>query len=421
MNWLSQSIESATPLQSSEIETALLNGLITSSYRLASEADLPVDDTRQLRQLYLAAAFDLVVAAEYYRNVANANWSYCPSQSDPFAFYVYTNACPRCLIEGKDFCFCSAHKPQSGKIGAATSRLLSLFLQELFRKKGGTIDIFKGKEPIDTIFLGKTEDVPIALFAEVKSAPLLTLPLAISSDRLTIEKEGDVVILSEHYSQTVSLSTSEIQIALPSKDNDSETGWKMKFFPLGRKQHDQDSDWAYRGMVNLVDNHPSFFREYVAFWIEAFRAYSEYNKNTLVYWLTNACGQPIPKPASWPNRQKGEGYESISDSKTSVGMDRTDDIKKSIYQVLKLGAEGKPSSSDVKYLVAVVSNIHAVRHFDEYLSVFKDIVWTRDQTGTIKYASQLDPDIELFNLFDGLISLTQTISRDEWITSAFDF
>ncbi len=52
MNWLSQSIESATPLQSSEIETALLDGLITSSYRLASEANLPADDTRQLRQLY---------------------------------------------------------------------------------------------------------------------------------------------------------------------------------------------------------------------------------------------------------------------------------------------------------------------------------------------------------------------------------
>lgn len=61
------------------------------------------------------------------------------------------------------------------------------------------------------------------------------------------------------------------------------------------------------------------------------------------YWFTNSCGQPIPRPDTWPHRA-GTGYESVSDSKTSVGIDRTDDIKKGTYQILKLGAEGNPSS-----------------------------------------------------------------------------
>ena len=42
-------------------------------------------------------------------------------------------------------------------------------------------------------------------------------------------------------------------------------------------------------------------------------------------------------------------------------MDRTDDIKKGIYQVLKLGSEGKPQSTKWNYKVGIISNIHPVR------------------------------------------------------------
>ena len=138
-----------------------------------------------------------------------------------------------------------------------------------------------------------------------------------------------------------------------------------------------------------------------------------------VYWLTNGCGQPSPRPADWP-KGKGAGYESISDAKTSVGMDRTDDIKKAIYQVLKIGSETKPSDGfDLK--VGIISNVHAVRHFEDYFASLKDIVWTRDESGTATVVDQLPSDAALFRLFDGLIALTETLTHDQWIKETFDF
>ena len=93
----------------------------------------------------------------------------------------------------------------------------------------------------------------------------------------------------------------------------------------------------------------------------------------------------------------------------------------SIYQVLKLGADSKPSKGDDRYLVGIVSNIHAVRHFDDYLNSLKDIIWTRDVSGNAVRASDLTPETPLFNLFDGIVALTYTVARDPWITKNFSF
>jgi hypothetical protein len=101
-------------------------------------------------------------------------------------------------------------------------------------------------------------------------------------------------------------------------------------------------------------------------------------------------------------------------------MDRTDDLKKATYQVLKIGAEGKPTA-DYQFKVGLVSNIHAIRHFDEYMNAFKDIIWTRDESGNVTVAGDLPPDIELFNLFDGIISLTTVFARDKWLQELFTF
>lgn len=100
-------------------------------------------------------------------------------------------------------------------------------------------------------------------------------------------------------------------------------------------------------------------------------------------------------------------------------MDRTDDIKKGIYQVLKLGAEGKQIETDWNYKVGIISNIHPARHFDYYLKPLKDIVWTEDKSGLAKFIKDLPDDQKVFNLFDGIVALTRTYSRDEWISRLF--
>lgn len=117
------------------------------------------------------------------------------------------------------------------------------------------------------------------------------------------------------------------------------------------------------------------------FWSIAYESYKTRNANhTNIFWLTNACGQPGPMPVDWKARGgKRTGYESVSDGKTSVGMDRTDDIKKGIYQVLKIGAESKPNTGKFEVKTALISNIHAVRHYSEYLTSLENVVWALEK------------------------------------------
>ncbi len=102
-------------------------------------------------------------------------------------------------------------------------------------------------------------------------------------------------------------------------------------------------------------------------------------------------------------------------------MDRTDDIKKGIYQVLKIAAAGKPKPSKMTVKTALLSNIHAVRHYDEYLRDLQDIVWTLDETGKAQQVADLPPEKNLYNLFDGIITFTHSYVRDEWIARNFQF
>ena len=201
----------------------------------------------------------------------------------------------------------------------------------------------------------------------------------------------------------------ELALYLPSEQgNDDQSN---KLFWLGKKPASEDPLWIYNRIDHLLQN-TDFLESYLTYWNQAFQAYEQHNIEAVVYWLTNGCGQPIPRPINWRKRM-GSGYESVSDSKTSVGMDRTDDIKKATYQVLKLGTLGKPSLH-YQYKTGIVSNIHAVRHFDEYLKDIVGLVWS---SATID-----DPTPMIYhNLFDGIVTLTTIIARDSWVKEIFDF
>jgi len=195
-----------------------------------------------------------------------------------------------------------------------------------------------------------------------------------------------------------------------------------KLISLGSMNKIGGSSWAYNRIEQALDSDTLLFNEYLDFWLRAFKNY-ETNKSAKdnVYWLTNACGQPNPRPSNWPQRRKGTGYESVSDGKTSVGMDRTDDIKKGIYQVLKVGAESKPQPGRFTVKTALVSNIHAVRHYKEYLTSLEDIIWTIDESGKARKTGDLPPDTQVFNLFNGIISFTGSHIRDNWLEQIFHF
>ena len=405
--WLKKILSQTKPFPYEEVEKSLI-------IKLLEKIDLISDPSE--KSLHLAAAFDLLVAAEYYRSVAHVGWVYCPEGESPILLYSYINACSRCLLKDQ-FVFHTANKPQSGSIGATTSRLLALYFTELFHQKGLSIEIGKGSEPVDLVFRDQASDTEVIFFAEIKAAPLFTLPLAVKAQALTAQIEYLAETVSHRETDHTGLYGSEIGIYLPIYKHD-ENIWDGQIFSLGTKRGQDDTGWAYQGLLNLLDSDPSFLESYFRFWKNAFECYGTRIPQT-PYWFTNACGTPKPRPDDWPKR-RGTGYETISDGKTSVGMDRTDDLKKATYQVLKIGAEGKPAHK-FDYKVGIVTNIPAVRHFDAYMGTLKDIIWTRDESGTVRNANDLPPDTRLFNLVDGIVSLTGVSARDEWIRSTFTF
>lgn len=358
--------------------------------------------------LLYAAAFDLLVATQYYAALAHSGWLYCPV-TEPRLLFQYTNCCPRCALKN-DFHFHVSNKPFSGKIGAATSRLLLLFLQSLLRSENRDEEVLKGSEPVDAIIINRKKKK--VLFAEIKASPLLTPVISAESEKLTEEVDGEIVEQEHNSVNNTRLFESKLQIMVPTLS--SSNLWEANFFDMGKRDNATDKKWGFRGILSLLNNDSFFFPQYFQYWKSSFSSYHPKKPNS-IYWLTNACGSPSPIPSNWPQRRTGKGYESVSDAKTSVGMDRTDDIKKGIYQVLKLGAQGKLIGSSWDYKVGLLSNIHAARHFHDYLDSLKDVVWTLDESKRAKKVSDLPAKQDLYNLFDGIIALTSTLSRDEWI------
>src|SRR6218665_14306 len=403
-NWVEDILARSTAVEENSIEIQLADLLAEKCY---SEKNISKGNLGNL----FAGAFDLLISAEYYASIAHSGWCYCPDK-EPRLFFHFTNCCPRHVLSDKFF-FHPSNKPASGKIGMATSRLLLLFPKRIFKRKEFQEEILKGTEPADAIIVNrKSKQI---LFAEIKAAPLLTLAISTKTQKLTKEIEGEVVRAEHTTIINSNLYGTPVDLLLPTLENEK---WKDQYFPIGQRKDEKDFYWAFNGLINLLNSRQDFFKQYFNYWRESLKAYHpRSNKN--IFWLTNACGTPSPVPKGWQKRTAGSGYESVSDAKTSVGLDRTDDIKKSIYQVLKLGSEGKALSSKWDYKVGIISNIHPARHFDDYIQSLKDVVWTNDESGRAKFAKDLPKDQKIFNLFDGIIALTKTYSRDEWIDKLF--
>ncbi len=405
-SWIEGMIEKSQPLDNiSSIEKHLAELLIDTCYKNKNLAD---GDVGRL----LASGFDLLVAAQYYSGILHNGWMYCPSDA-PRLFYPFTNCCPRHVLEN-EFYFHNSNKPQSGKIGTATSRILLLFHFTLFKTLGREVELFKGIEPVDAIVVSRSEKK--VLFAEIKASPLTIPAISVQSQQLMDELEGEIVKSGHSPLTNINLFNAKLEILIPKRFRRS---WKEAYYDMGIRKDVEDREWGYRGLINLLQNESSFFVDYYSFWREAFETYHP-KKPESIFWLTNGCGTPYPIPPGWSKRIRGHGYQSVSDSKTSVGMDRTDDIKKGIYQVLKLGTSGKRAKDSWDFKVGILSNIHAARHFDEYLQSLKDIVWTLDYKGGAKKVSDLPKNQALYNLFDGIITFTHSVIRDEWIESLFN-
>ncbi len=398
MNWIETLIKKSSPnLPYNTEENKLIKKLIKKAIDLSKE-DLDFG-------LVIAAFYDLAISSVYYTNITNTGWLYC-NLNAPKLILPFVNCCPEHALKG-EFIFHKSSKPTSAKIGQATTRILLLFYQELFNSFNKKIDVLKAAEPADAIFYNKSEKK--IFLGEIKSSPLLTMPLSMSCEPLTTyDNDGIIINLQHEATNNPFILNNSINIILPVRENGK---WAPTYYDLGKKTSNSDDSFAYQGLNKLIENE-EFISNYLNYWMASFAAYCKKDDSTNIFWLTNACGKPSKLPADWTG-----GVTCISDEKTSVGMDRTDDIKKGIYQVLKLGAEGKLKETGWDCKVGIISNIHPARHFNVYLKPIKDLIWTIGNKKSVKIAGDLDPNTPMYNLFDGVVTFTDNYIRDPWLSN----
>ena len=398
MNWIDKILKKSTAIAAfNKEEDELIQKLIDKAIELHIKTNVDLG-------IIVAAFYDLAISSVYYTNITNTGWLYCDLKK-PKLILPFVNCCPEHALKG-EFVFHKSSKPTSAKIGQATTRILLLFYRELFKRFGKNIEVLKATEPADAIFYNPRERK--VFLGEIKSSPLLTLALAMECEPLTTyDNEGNIVFLNHQSINNPYVIHRNIDIMLPIKENGT---WNVKYYGIGEKKSSDDELFAYIGINALLDNE-IFIQDYLNYWFVSFNAYCNKDESENIFWLTNACGKPSKLPSSWTG-----GVTCISDEKTSVGMDRTDDIKKGIYQVLKLGAEGKLKESNWDCKVGILSNIHPARHFNVYLKPIKDLIWTISSDKDVNFAKDLDPELPLYNLFDGIITFTDNYIRDKWLS-----
>ncbi len=399
MNWIENMIKRSSPITAnSELEEQLV-------IRLVDKAKERQNSGHPFGMI-MAAFYDLAISTVYYSNITNSGWLYCDEES-PKLILPFVNCCPIHALKGR-FVFHKSSKPTSAKIGQATTRVLLLFYKAMFKAYGLDIDVLKATEPADTIFIDKVNKS--VFFGEIKSSPLLTLALSMDCEtQTTYDIEGNIIPMSHKPMDNPYITSNNLYLIVPEMGTDG--AWYPRFFPIGSKQSNVDNEFAYKGMLKLVEDEV-FLKTYLDYWNRSYVVYGKKSESDNIFWLTNACGKPSNLPDDWMG-----GVTCISDEKTSVGMDRTDDIKKGIYQILKLGSEGKNVESTIKFKVGIVSNIHPVRHFDAYLKPIKDLIWTITEKKNITFAKELPPEQPIYNLFDGIITFTKVYSRDNWVSN----
>ena len=382
---------------------SLASLLVANALTYAAQKGVPPD-------LALAASFDLLVSTKYYGAVRTDNWLWC-EKANRF-FYPFLNACPYCAcrpeVADRRFIHHAGNKPQSGTIGPATADAFREILSAYFEaKKAGHISVFLCSEPVDVAIV---DDRAKSIFvAEIKASPLFTPPLQVPYQANLFRTNSKS---AAHHQVGTLQRTSEVQIGLYAPGS-----LESNFYQDIPFQAIESPKGFEKQLFGLISASPQRLHAYFDFWAGLWHAYMAKTQNTLGYWLLGACGLPRNPGEDWPKSSSGKAMGSISDSKTSVGMDRTDDIKKSTFQMLNLGVSLRRQDwHGWELFIGIASNLHAARHFEKYLSPYSSLVW-----GWQGDSGQDGAPTSLHNLFDGIVTLSQSHLKSPWLNEIADW
>lgn len=393
---------------------SLVNTLILTEESAASElVDVFLDSYKALLkedefyppEVVFPAIFDFLATAEYAkRMLADAGWTYCRGSdySEGSALYFpFLKACPRCSTHQGRRQPIKSNKPGSDSIGEIAGNATLLILSKILEYTRPTAQIRKSTDRRGDVDLVISDD-DLFVLAEIKSSPLVVYPLEILlSGPMTEVKDGITQQLKDHSPATSRIDKEDINLYIAHKNERILLGTRHK------------ADWVYSALTNYVRE-----KRNVAFLIEAwselqdvYRAKGRSSNGSIDNrrWITYGCGG------------------GVDDSKNAPGIDRTDDIKKGTYQVLKLGAYYKEKAPGKNISTILIANFFAYHTNTRYLKEIEDVLWTKpkyeiDLTDT-PYGAEIRgfKKDAVFNLYDAVLCFTGAIFHNEKIKEILSY
>jgi len=357
-------------------------------YPWAGEIDRLLESLTRIEPAFRAFLFDAVMSMAYIDATAGLekNLEYCDNAIDKYNAHIgFINLCSQCH-ENNSWQYQKAVKPESGALGKLSSEIILKFIQH-FSENFEQVWVIGGSDYADALIIHKNG---LKIFAEVKSAPLITYSLLIQTNQFDAAK----------HHQKINLTASQLKVC------DSALYFHNNcLIPLGKTGAE---NWPFKPFVDFMVNskNAQAIEQQFQTWLVAREAYITKNRQSRIYYLTNACGSPpveAKKHHGWPDKQV------ISDSKTSAGMDRTDDIKKGVYQTLKIGLTHK---GEKNFKTAIISNLPAYRHNDDYLSPLIPMLWGMETDLKSVDGQEVIFRENLRYIFDYIITLENPLLRE---------
>jgi hypothetical protein len=363
------------------------------AYPWKSHADSLIRWARDKDSSHRAFAFDFLMSLAYVDTVPNLqkHFAHYEALPAPYGLHLgFINLCAPLYIQQNAWHYQKAAKPQSGAIGKLTSEVILRFIEILFPNLE-RVKVIGGVGTADAILTHRDGRI---ILCEVKASPLTTYPFLFSTPT------GGRTTSLDKLSRT---QVQRLDSALYLHCED--------VIPLGKPKDDL---WPFSAAIPFVTDpaNSTMVDGFVQRWREIRDAYATKDRDSKYYYVANASGHP-PKIAKdefdWPAK------ESISDSKTSAGMDRTDDIKKGVYQTFKLGIEANRDLCNNNIRTALISNLPAYRHGEDYVKPFCDVYWGFESSFQHEAESNTYrcADAALKRPFDYIIALEDAFMRDE--------
>ncbi|WP_405615549.1 hypothetical protein [Streptomyces sp. NBC_01508] len=311
------------------------------------------------------------------------------------AFFPYVWMCPGCITEGRDprEAYLAESELRSGKRYAVSNRLSrpngrmigdlgALVIRALVSElaEGAYVTTGGGHRGEFDLVIATAERL---ILGEIKASPLVAFPLVASQPF----REG------AHHSWATKTIESDDWAFFVGAANPGER--KLPISPPS------DKIWPLKDLEAIAQN-PERVRIVLDAWQRHLVGYRLFNdEDQATRWLRFGCGNIESRDPQSGQREQLR----VDNTKSLPGIDRTDDIKKGIAQVMLFGRL-KRGCSQQAIKTALFGNLYAETHHEHYMKPLASL-------------QLLWPNADPVYLFDAILGLSRNIINDDGISELF--